>query len=433
MKHHIVIYGCQMNRSDAERIDGLLQSLGSQKTDDPASADIIVTVMCSVRQMAADRVFGLHQKIAFAKLKKDNPRFKSVLTGCIVDADRPRFAEIFDYLLDIKDLSRWPEILGLTKKTDTYFDYFHILPKHTLSFSVFIPISKGCDNYCTYCVVPYTRGRLESRPINDIIKEARLAVRNGTKEIWLLGQNVNNYHYKNFDFAQLLRQINDIPGNFWIRFTSPHPKDFDNNAILAMAQCQKVTPYLNLPIQSGDNTVLKAMGRPYTVAKYKTLAKDIRQAFKTYRHDIEKEIALSTDVIVGFPGETKNDFAATVRLFRDVKFDMAYIAAYSPRPGTAAAQLRDDATLAEKKRRYKALTRIVAQTAKKRNAFFLNKTVDVLVDRVTEKNSVVRASGKTRHYKTVVFDAAKAPLKPGNIVNVMITKVMAFGLYGCMR
>jgi len=426
MKHHIIIYGCQMNRSDAERIDSLFTSIGSQKTGEPAKADIIIVVMCSVRQMAANRVFGLRQKMEFVKLKKNKSCFKSVLTGCIVDADRPKFSEIFDYLLDIKDLNQWPALLGLNKITDTDADYFHVLPRRAPAFSVFIPISKGCDNYCTYCVVPYTRGPLVSRPTNDIMEETRLAAENGAKEIWLLGQNVNNYHYQNIDFAKLLHLVNDVPGDFWIRFTSPHPKDFDDGAVLAMAQCRKVTPYLNLPVQSGDNRVLKAMKRPYTAAQYKALVKKIRAAFEKYRQGLEKEVAISTDVIVGFCGETENQFENTAKLFREIKYDMAYISRYSRRPGTAAALLDDNVSDREKKRREEAINDIVKITALAHNKKWCGKTVDVLVDCV--KNGF--GFGKDRHYKTVKFRIGKNDIKPGDIVNAKIIKAQSFGLTG---
>jgi len=428
MKHHIIIYGCQMNRSDAERIDSLFTSIGSQKTGEPAKADIIIVVMCSVRQMAADRVFGLRQKMEFVKLKKNKSCFKSVLTGCIVDADRPKFSEIFDYLLDIKDLNQWPALLGLNKITDTDADYFHVLPRRAPAFSVFIPISKGCDNYCTYCVVPYTRGPLASRPTNDILEETRLAAENGAKEIWLLGQNVNNYHYQNIDFAKLLHLVNDVPGDFWIRFTSPHPKDFDDDAVLAMAQCRKVTPYLNLPVQSGDNRVLKAMKRPYTAAQYKALVKKIRAAFEKYRQGLEKEVAISTDVIVGFCGETENQFENTAKLFREIKYDMAYISRYSRRPGTAAALLDDNVSDREKKQREEILNDIVKITALAHNKKWCGKTVDVLVDCV--KNGF--GFGKDRHYKTVKFRIEKNDIKPGDIVNAKIIKAQSFGLTGAL-
>ncbi len=432
MNYFFQVFGCQMNQSDAERIAGLFESLGMEETLTPEKSDIFVTVMCSVRQMATDRVFGLEQKIKSAK--KKNKKFTAILTGCVVESDKPRFAEIFDRILDIKTLNDWPKILNLRaslrgsdpRKTDSRKnDYFCAPPKRGSKFSALIPISKGCDNYCSYCVVPYTRGPLASRPAKDILAEIKSAVKNGAKEIWLLGQNVNNYHYKDIGFAELLRATNDVEGDFWIRFTSPHPKDFDDSAVLAMAKCSKVTPYLNLPVQSGDNRVLKAMKRPYTAARYKALVKKIRAAFKKYRDGLEKEVAISTDVIVGFCGETENQFKNTAKLFQETKYDMAYISRYSKRPGTAAAAMADDVSGQEKKRRENILNDIVKITALAHNKKWLGREVDVLVDSI--KNSV--ATGKDRHYKTVKF-AGGGNVAPGDVVKVKITKVMSFGLTG---
>jgi len=428
-----------MNRSDAERIASLFESVGLKLADKMENSDIAVVVMCSVRQMAADRVFGMEQK--FKQIKKSNPKFKSILTGCIVKNDKERFAKIFDRILDIKTLSQWPETIGTIRGSKTPTDqqkpcsckgadYFSILPKHSAKFSITIPISKGCDNFCTYCVVPYTRGPLESRPYQDILKEARSAVEAGGKEIWLLGQNVNNYHDNNIDFADLLRSINDIPGNFWIRFTSPHPKDFDDKAIESMAQCQKVTPYLNLPIQSGDDAILKAMGRPYTVAGYRALVKKIRQAFKKYRHGLEKEIAISTDVIVGFPGETKLQFSNTAKIFKEIKYDMAYISQYSKRAGTVAGRLNDNIPRKEKKIREETINDIVKITALDHNKIYTGKTVVVLIDSI--KNGIY-GMGKTRSYKTVKFVFDKSNINPGDIVEVTIEKAQSFGLVGKLQ
>ena len=443
MNYFIQIFGCQMNRSDAERIAALFEANGLRPTDKMAKTDIAVVVMCSVRQMAADRVFGLEQK--FKQIKKTNPKFKSILTGCIVKNDKEKFSKIFDFVLNIKTLSQWQSVLRLDadprmvstpanlqelnpRNADN--DYFSVSPKQSSRFSALIPISKGCDNFCTYCVVPYTRGPLESRPSQDILKETQSAVNGGAKEIWLLGQNVNNYHYGQIDFAKLLRSINDIPGDFWIRFTSPHPKDFSTAAIKSMAQCQKITPYLNLPIQSGDNAVLKAMGRPYTVAAYKTLVKKIRAAFKKYRAGLEKEIAISTDVIVGFPGETKTQFANTAKAFKAIKYDMAYISQYSNRAGTAAAKLADNIAPAEKKRREEAINDIVKITALSHNKKYVGKTVVVLVDSV-EKG--IYGLGKTRSYKTVKFPLGGADINPGDTVEVIIEKAQSFGLAGKLQ
>ena len=367
-----------MNRSDAERIASVFDRCGYEPAGNIDSADITVVTMCSVRQMATDRVFGLENK--FREIKKSNPGLKSVLTGCIVEKDRERFMKIFDHVLDIKTLAQWPSVIGISGETAGKGDYFDIFPKNKSKYSSLIPISKGCDNFCAYCVVPYTRGPLVCRRWKDILCETEKAVRDGAKEIWLLGQNVNNYHSDEVDFAKLLELVNSVPGDFWIRFTSPHPKDFGNRAITAMAKCQKVTPYLNLPIQSGDDRVLKAMRRPYTVAQYSSLVKNLRAAFKKYRRRTEKIIALSTDVIVGFPGETKEQFANTAKTFGRIKYDMAYIAQYSQRAGTASAATKDDVAKKDKKTREVAVNDIVKKTALARNKEFVGKTVQVLVD-----------------------------------------------------
>lgn len=425
MEYFIQVFGCQMNRSDAERIAALFESQSFTVAAKPENADIFVAVMCSVRQMAADRVFGLEQK--FKQIKKRHPGFKSILTGCIVETDKARFLEIFDFIFDIKALQQWPLLLGLQQKTIKASDYFRILPKNSSPFSALIPISKGCDNYCSYCVVPYTRGHLESRPVNDILREVKLAIANGAKEIWLLGQNVNNYHWQKFDFAKLLSAIDAIKGDFWIRFTSPHPKDFDAAAIKAMALSQKVTPYLNLPIQSGDDEILHAMKRPYTVKQYMKLVYNLRQAFRKYRRGMEANLAISTDVIVGFPGETKKQFNNTAKEFRKIKYDMAYIARYSRRPNTQAANLDDDITPREKRIREELINNILKKTALVHNKKYLGKIVSVLVDEI--KNGT-DALGKTRSYKSVKFGIKDRVIKPGMVVNVKITSAKSFGLAG---
>lgn len=436
MNYFIQVFGCQMNRSDAERISALFESLGLAAALKFEDADIFAVVMCSVRQMAADRVFGLEEKLK--QIKKINPAFKSILTGCIVADDKAKFSKIFDHILDIKTLPQWPKTIGLIRKSKTpassqascsceIADYFSILPKNSSKFSALIPISKGCDNFCTYCVVPYTRGALEPRPADDILNEVRLVVERGAKEIWLLGQNVNNYHHKTADFAKLLHLVNDIKGDFWIRFTSPHPKDFNAAAVEAMARCAKVTPYLNLPIQSGDNAILKAMARPYTVEKYEELVKKIRAAFKKHRQGLEREVAISTDVIVGFPGETKIQFQNTAGAFKKIKYDMAYIAQYSKRAGTAAAELDDNVSKIEKKRREKMINNIVKITALQHNEKCIGKTINVLTDAIKDKTFGL---GKTRHYKTVKFRIGESNITPGDIVKVKITKAQSFGLTG---
>jgi len=247
-----------------------LESAKYTKTDDITKADVIIVTMCSIRQSAVDRIHGLVEK--FRKLKTTNHKLQTILTGCVLKKDKKIFIEGFDIVLDIKDIKRIPEILGI-KKVKNAENYLDVAPKYENQFSANVPIMTGCNNFCAYCVVPYTREREISRPAKETISEVRNLIRNGYKEIWLLGQNVNSYKDCSTNFSKLLKKINDIPGEFWVRFTSSHPKDFDDDVINAMAEHGHITPYLNLPVQSGDDKVLKSMNRHYTVAEYKNKIK----------------------------------------------------------------------------------------------------------------------------------------------------------------
>ena len=362
MKYHIIVFGCQMNDSDAERLAAVFDGLKFQKTENINKADIIAVVMCSVRQPAVDRVHWLAH--SFTKVKKANPKLITILTGCILKKDKKKLSKGFDYIIDIKEIKKIPQILKINPchisgdrlKCDKS-DYLKIVPKYSLKFSANVPIMTGCNNFCAYCVVPYTREREFSRPAKEIISEIKNLIKNGYKKIWLLGQNVNSYKDPStgsgqaINFPKLLKMVNDIHGNFELNFISSHPKDFSDELIKIMAGCKKLSKRLNLPIQSGDNEILKKMRRPYTVAQYKNLVKKIRKAIPN--------ISLTTDVIVGFPGETKKQFGNTVKTFKEIGFDMAFINKYSQRTGTAAAKLKDDVTWQEKKRREKILIKLV--------------------------------------------------------------------------
>jgi len=437
-----------MNKSDSERIATIVEKMGYQKVSNENEADLIIVNMCSVRQSAVDRVFGLVKQ--FKKLKTKNYKLKTVLTGCISKKDFEKFKNFFDYILSIKTLSQWPESL---KRERFYYypnprdekfvkefgvGYLKEGVKFEKNFSAYVPISIGCDNFCSFCIVPYVRGPLVCRPFEEILGEVKSAIEKGAKEIWLLGQNVNDYKFKMqnakckmtnqnskfVNFAKLLKMVNDIEENFWIRFTSPHPKNFSDELIETMAKCQKVTPYLNLPVQSGDDEILKRMNRPYTVKKYKDLIEKITTAFKKYRDGLEKEIALSTDVIVGFPGETKKQFQNTVKLFKEIKFDMAYIAKYSPRVGTTASKLKDNVSPKEKERRYKILTQTLKEAALEKNKKSVGKEIEVLPEEF--KNGFL--IGKTRHYKTVKFKGDKDFI--GKLLKLKIVNAHPFGLEG---
>ena len=411
-----------MNKSDSERMATVLENNGYKKALNFNEANLVVVNMCSVRQSAVDRIFGLGQK--FKEQRTKNKKQKTILTGCILKKDRKKFAEKFDFILNVEDLPYWSKTLNLDNQLVKTDDYFKINPKYSNKFSASIPIMTGCNNFCAYCIVPYTRGREISRPTKEIICEVKNLIKQDCKEIWLLGQNVNSYNNEQrtenkeqkINFPKLLKLINYIPGNFWIRFTSSHPKDFSDELIEAIVECKKVTEYLNLPVQSGNNEILKKMNRSYTISHYKKLVKKIRKKIP--------DITLSTDVIVGFPNETKKQFEDTVKLFKEIKFDMAYISKYSLRPGTAAAELKDNVPQKEKDRREKVLTEILKETALGNNKKYIGKKIEVLVEK--HKNSFL--IGKSWHYKTVKFKGPKKLI--GQFVKVKIIDALSWGLKG---
>lgn len=413
-KYHLVVFGCQMNVADAERIATVLDNLGYKKTSVITEADLIVVVACSVRQSAVDRIHGLTNK--FNEFKA-----KTVLTGCVLETDRKKFEKHFDYILDINTLNDWPKIIkGKSKNYPK--DYLNISPLRNNDFIAYIPISNGCENFCTYCAVPFTRGPLVSRSATAIIREVKEAVLNGAKEIWLLGQNVNDYQGGGIDFSDLLKRVNNVKGNFWIRFTSPHPKNFSNKLIKTMAECEKFAPYLNLPIQSGSDTVLKRMNRPYTFKQYKKLLDSIREEFTKKRGE---DITISTDIIVGFSGETKKEFKESAKAFRECKFDMAYISQYSTRPETfAVLKMKDDVSQKEKKRRDIELTNILKKQISLKNKKYAGRVLKVLI---LEKKKDYYI-GKSWEYKTVRIKSDQDIV--GEFVDIQITKVLAWGLEG---
>jgi len=358
MKYHLITFGCQMNKSDSERIAAVFEFFGHKPTLKLGEADLVVINMCSVRQPAVDRVHGLALKIKELRNKKrnKNKKLKTILTGCIVKKDRSIFSKTFDYILDIKDLPNWP----FWKKSKKKSAYPKIIPIVPSKIRAFVPVSNGCINFCSYCVVPFTRGPLVCRSHKEISKEIKCLAKKGFKEIWLLGQNINDYRSPDnpsVNFAKLFEMIENIQGNFKVFFLSPNPKNFSVELIDVLSKSKKFGKRLNLPVQSGDNRILKKMNRPYTADEYKKLVKKIREKIP--------DIDLSTDVIVGFPSETKKQFENTAKLFEEVCFNAAFIAKYSPRPGTAAFKTKDDVPFKEKKKREKILMDIVKKSCLK--------------------------------------------------------------------
>ena len=352
MKYHIITYGCQMNEADSERIATTLEKKNYKPVSKENEADLIVVNMCSIRQSAVDRIYGKIRNLT--KLKRKKPGLKIVLTGCILREDRKKLKELFNEIWDNKD-------------------YVDILPTCRKRPAAYIPISNGCNNFCTYCVVPFTRGSLVCRNHKKILNEVKNAVEQGSGEIWLLGQNVNDYNSpaeKSINFPKLLKLVSDIPGDFKIKFTSPNPKNFSEGLIKSMAELKKIAHYLNLPLQSGDDTILKKMNRAYTIKQYKDLVKKIKKKIPG--------IFLSTDIIVGFPGETKKQFQSTVKLFKGIDFDMAYISKFSARPGTLASKMDDNVSLREKQRRWDVLNRYIVKKIKERRKNQEKKLIAVL-------------------------------------------------------
>lgn len=392
----IITYGCQANISDSERMAGALESMGFKKSKKEEDSDILIYNACSVRKSPEDRIFGLNKKLKLLKIK--NPKLKTALAGCILhytEKELKTRLPHFDAFLSARDLISFKKTISeffpaaQNKKKSKFKFETPFLPKYESSFRANVPISYGCNNFCSYCIVPYSRGREISRDPKEIINEVESLAARGYKEIWLLGQNVNNYTSETKgieNFAKLLRKINEIPGCFWLRFTSPHPKNFTNELIDAMAGSLKFPHYLNLPVQSGDNEILKKMNRPYTQEEYIILVKKIRKKIP--------DISLSTDTIVGFPGETEKQFQNTINLYKEIKFDMAYISEYSERPKTLAAKIfQDDIPKKEKTERKIRLTEILAATALLHNKNLTGKILDVLIDEEKKGKLFARNAG----------------------------------------
>jgi len=443
-KYHLQTFGCQMNKNDSERITALLNSLGLKSVSDPSCADLLLVNTCAVRQSAEDRVFGIIKNWQKFRIKK--PNLIIAVTGCMPGRDKNGKIKNkipgVDLWFGIDDLSQLPKwLIGLSliplvcnsKQTESLTDYLQITPNRENKFQVFISIQTGCNNFCTYCVVPTARGRERNRKLVDILAEVKEAVRQGAKEIILLGQVVNNYQasdIENFSascplltkegnkgrlvkdhFSALLWEINQIPGEFRIHFTAPDPQYFSNEQIEALTFPKQVN-FLHLPAQSGDDEILKKMNRHYTRAQYITLIKKIRQ--------VKPDISLATDIIVGFCGETKEQFKNTVDLYKQCDFDISYHAQYSERSGTTAVKMfKDDVLQSEKKRRWNELQKIMLERTFQKNQKYQDKIVRVLVDNVrplitSNDNSFVILS------KAKDLDSSALPQNDNNDKNLVI-------------
>jgi tRNA-2-methylthio-N6-dimethylallyladenosine synthase len=459
-KYIIHTFGCQMNYSDSERIESVLFDLGFEKALTDASADLIIYNTCSIRQKAEDRIFGLMPKIK--QLKKQNPSLLVVITGCMVRKSSTKLDDeelagkpdrIIRILPEVDITLKIDELMGLagmirkfealinvpkieSELLDHYFKIssnFGLTPKN----QAFIPVSMGCDKFCTYCIVPFSRGREKSRPYADILAEAEKAGEMGVKEITLVGQTVNSYGASVYDkmhneigeipsgkepFAYLLEKMDSLKGLGIerVRWTSPHPKDMTSQLIDAMANLTTQMPSLHLPIQSGDNNTLKRMNRPYTVERYREIIEELRRKIP--------DISISTDIIVGFCGETDSEFENTCNFFKEMKFEFAFLAQYSQRKGTfAAKRLIDDVPVSVKKIRWNILNDILRENSREALSRFVGRTCNVLFERA-DKSAIY---GKNEHFKEVKIEMENADKNLlGQILPVKIIGAREWELIG---
>jgi len=434
-KFHIITLGCQMNKSDSERIAAVLQQMGMDSVSSPQEADLIILNSCMVRQSAEHRIYG--QVKNFKKLKKQKPNLIIGVTGCMPGQDKDAKLKSkmpgLDLYFPISELTKLPSMLKQLKadigeSTELPSrDYLDILPRNQSKFHAFVVVSTGCDQYCSYCVVPYARGRVRHRPVKQILREIKKAATQGYISITLLGQIVNNYQapdVENFsaqnpfsnDFARLLWEVEQIPQIQRIFWTAPHPVYMNDEIIRAFAFPKQVN-YLHLPVQSGSNRILKKMNRGYSREDFIKVIEKVKKA--------RPGIALGTDIIIGFPGETEQDFGSTLSLYREVGFDIAYPAMYSPRPHTASARAyADDIPGPKKKRRWQEFDKLMREITFEKNKKFLNQKTEVLVEEY--KQGI--CWGRSNEMKLVSF--ASPQDLTGTIQNVIIKAPKTWVLEG---
>jgi len=423
---YVETYGCQMNVADTELMLGHLSAHGYTRAHAPEAADVILLNTCAIREHAEARVFGRLGELA--RHKRRRPEVRLGVTGCMAQHLREKLAARapwVDLLVGPDGYRRLPELLRagggdphVALRLDPSETYADLPVAREGGVRAWITAMRGCDRFCTFCIVPYVRGRERSLPGPALLAEVRALAAAGVREVVFLGQTVNAYHDGTWDFAELLRHAAEVAGILRIRFTSPHPSDMSARLIDAMADCPRVTPQLHLPVQSGSDRVLGRMGREYTVAAYEDLVARLR--------DRVPGLALSTDVIVGFPDESDEDFTATETLVRRVRYDAAFLFKYSPREGTRAWKWSDSVPENEKARRLQRLVTLQESISAEINRRLLGSEVEVLVEGPARRTAGWVA-GKSPQMKTVVFPG---PAAPGDLVRVRVEAATSHTLTG---
>lgn len=431
--YHLKTYGCQGNLADSEKINGILESVGYKKTDSDEKADLIIFNTCAIRENAENRVFGELGRIK--SLKKSNPQLIMGLCGCmaqeekVVDLIKKKYPQV-DIVFGTHNIHNLPEYLeNCYSNQGRVFEVYSIegdivedVPvRRDHNKKAWVNIMYGCDEFCTYCIVPYTRGKERSRLPEDIIKEVEQLANEGYIEITLLGQNVNAYGKdftdRNYTFADLLKDLNNTNIKR-IRFTTSHPRDLDDATIEAMARGGNIMPHLHLPVQSGSNEILKKMNRKYTKEEYLEKIEKLKKAIPS--------ISITTDIIVAFPGESEEDFNETLDLVRKADFEGAYTFIFSPREGTPAAKLEDNLSKEVKKERLLTLNKLINEGYAKGNKRFEGEIVEVLVEGFSDKKDTL--TGYTPNNKLVNFVGKEELI--GTLVNVKIEKAFSWHLRG---
>jgi tRNA-2-methylthio-N6-dimethylallyladenosine synthase len=473
MKYHLVTLGCQMNKSDSERVKTVIEGMGFSWTENEQEANLLGVLACSVRQKSIDKVYS---KIFKWNKRKDRESLITFISGCVLPADEKRFLKLFDMIFTMNELPQFPDMIRqygivtpaslrhaeeavpqkkedqstftldfsqLSKEgkklsatdiqlsideeatdIDTFWD---IKPEYASTFEAFIPIQNGCDKFCTFCAVPYTRGREVSRSSVEIVDEVKRLVNEGYKSITLLGQNVNSYGLdkkgEEISFAELLNQIgefgNETEHDFWVYFTSPHPRDMGNDVIDVIAEYKCLGKQIHLPLQSGDDKVLIRMNRKHSLQKYRDIVEYIRL--------IIPQSTIFTDIIVGFTGETEKQFVNTSKAMEEFAFNMAYVAVYSPRPGATSSRWDDDIAMAEKKARLHRLTDVFAKSSRAWNEKMVDQTVRVLVTGTERKSGYLTAHTEGRVI-TRIYSYDKSLI--GKFIDVNVVSTTDFSLAG---
>jgi len=427
--YHIHTYGCQMNLADSELVESILIDQGYYNSNDPSKADAIFINTCSIREHAEDKV---HSQLGrYELIKKDRPDVIIGVLGCMAQSLKHDLLEkrsFVDIILGPDSYRRLPDLLKRSEghpqslvdtKLSRFEVYDDLFPSRNEGINAWISIMRGCDKFCTFCIVPFTRGRERSRNTLSILEEAKEAVKQGYKEITLLGQNVNSYHYEDYQFHHLLEAVAGVPGIKRIRYTSPHPQDITEELLSTMSKHKNICNYIHLPLQAGSDKILKRMNRTYTKSHFLSLVQRIR--------DILPDVGISTDIIVGFPGETDEDFGQTIEVMNEVKFDSAFNFKYSSRRGTKASEYEDKVQEEIKQQRLEQVIDLQKKHTLERNMDLVGSLQAVLVEKESKMSSDYWA-GRTDSNKWVIFKKENIPKK--DMVSVLIKEAKGITLHG---